>query len=161
VAWLQEQEVKCPTGITPRHIRAHLVGLQRRGLRDTTQHAHARAIKTWLNWLSQEEVLEVSPRRKVPMARLEKRMQPPFAPEDMKALPAVCDRTPKGLRARAMILGLLDSGLGASEFVSLKVDDVDMRTGLVTVVGKGNKQRQVRLGVKTRKSILKYLAGRK
>jgi site-specific recombinase XerC len=30
-----------------------------------------------------------------------------------------------------------------------------MRTGLVTVVGKGNKQRQVRFGVKTRKSILK------
>jgi len=152
---LQEQEVKCPTDITPRHIWAYLVGLQRRGLRDTTQHAHARAIKTWLNWLSQEEVLEVSPMRKVSMPKLDRRIQPRFTSEEVKALLALCDNSLRGLRHRAIILGLLDSGLRASEFVSLKVDDVDMRTGLVTVVGKGNKQRQVRFGVKTRKSILK------
>lgn len=160
-AWLQEQEVKCPTGIIPRHIWAYLVGLQRRGLRDTTQHAHARAIKTWLNWLSQEQVLEVSPMRKVSMPKLDRRIQPRFTPEEVKALLALCDSSPRGLRHGAIILGLLDSGLRASESVSLKVDDVDMRTGLVTVVGKGNKHRQVRFGVKTRKSILKYLAGRK
>jgi integrase/recombinase XerC len=155
VARLREQDVKCPTDITPCHIRAHLVGLQRRGLKDTTQHAHARAIKTWLNWLSQGEVLEVSPMRKVSMPKLDRRIQPRFTSEEVKALLALCDSSPRGLRHRAIILGLLDSGLRASEFVSLKLDDVDMRTGLVTVVGKGNKQRQVRFGVKTRKSILK------
>lgn len=161
VAWLQEQEVKCPTDITPRHIWVHLVGLQRRGLRDTTQHAHTRGIRTWLNWLLQEEVLEVSPMRKVSMPKLDRRMQPRFTSEEVKALLALSDSSPRGLRHRAIILGLLDSGLGASEFVSLKVDDVDMRTGLMTVVRKGNEHRRVRFGVKTRKGILKYLAGGK
>ena len=95
------------------------------------------------------------------MPKLDRRIQPRFTPEQVKALLALCDNSPRGLWHRAIILGLLDRGLRASEFVSLKVDDVDMRTGLVTVVGKRNKQRRVRFGVKTRKGILKYLAGRK
>ncbi len=155
MAWLQEQEVKCATDITPRHIWAYLVGLERRGPRDTTQHAHARAIKTWLNWLWQEEVVEVAPIRKVPMSTLDRRTQPRFTLEEFKAPLALYDNSPRASSRRAMILGLPDSGLRASQFVSLKFDDVDMRTVSVTVVGKANKQRQVRFGVRTRKGILK------
>jgi site-specific recombinase XerC len=59
-----------------------------------------------------------------------------------------------------MTLALLDSGLRASEFVGLRVYSVDMRSGLVTVLGKGHKQRTVRFGAKTRRSILRYLARR-
>jgi site-specific recombinase XerD len=161
VSWLQKQGIKSPEEITAHHIRAYLVGLQRQGLKDTTQHAHARGIKTWLNWLVDEEVLEVSPMRKVSMPRLEKRIPPPFSPEDVKVLLAACNtKAPRGLRDRAMTLALLDSGLRASEFVSLTVSHVDMRSGLVTITGKGHKQRTVRFGATTRKSILRYLATR-
>ena len=39
VGWLQQQAVNSPEEITAHHIRAYLVHLQRRGLKDTTQHA--------------------------------------------------------------------------------------------------------------------------
>jgi len=95
------------------------------------------------------------------MSRLEKRMQPPFSAEDIKALlAACCMKTAKDLRDRAMTLALLDSGLRASEFVGLQVNSLDMRSGLVTVIGKGHKQRGVRFGAKTRQEILRYLARR-
>jgi integrase/recombinase XerD len=156
ISYLEGKGVGMVQDITAHDIRDYLVGLQKRGLKDTTQHAHARGIKAWLNWLVREDVLQVSPMARVSMPRLDKTLRPPFTPEDIKALLGVCDN----FRDRAIILGLLDSGLRASEMVSLKVDDIDMKTGLVTVVGKGNKQRQVRFGVKTRKAILKYLATR-
>jgi len=75
---------------------------------------------------------------KVLMPRLEKRVPPPFAPDEVKAP--------------------LDRGLRPSEFVSLTAGNVNMRTRLVTVLGKGQKQRTARFGAKTGKSILRYLA---
>jgi site-specific recombinase XerD len=161
VNWLQEQGIKSPADITPHHIRAYLVELQRRGLKDTSQHAHARGIKTWLRWLVDEGELDDSPMRRVSMPRLEQRVAAPFSPEEIRALLTTCNtKTPKGMRDQAMIFALLDSGLRATEFVSLAVSSLDVGSGLVRVLGKRRKQRTVRFGAQTRKAVLRYLASR-
>lgn len=161
VAWLQAQDVHDVAAITPGLLRAYLAGLQRRGLKDTSQHTHARGIRTWLRWLEAEGDIADSPMRRVAMPRLEKRMPAPFAPEDVKRLLAACDRsTTKGLRDYAIVLTLLDTGLRASELVSLKVGDIDPRSGLCTVLGKGCKMRQVRVGAKARGAIIRMLGAR-
>jgi len=56
------------------------------------------------------------------------------------------------------LLALLDTGLRAAEFCSLRVGDLDMRSGLAIVTGKGSKQRTVRVGAKARGAIVKMLA---
>lgn len=61
VAWLKGEGVTSVGTITPHHVRTYLVSLQRRGLKDTTQHAHARGIKTWPNWLAREGDWDASP----------------------------------------------------------------------------------------------------
>jgi integrase/recombinase XerC len=157
--WLTTtQHVTTLADIRPTHIRAYLVDLQRRGLKDTTQHAHARGIRCWLNWLVEEGELEASPMRRVAMPRLEARIPAPFSTEDVRRLLAACDRdTATGARNYAMCLALLDSGLRASEFASLRVGDVDPRSGLLVVMGKGGKQRQTRLGAKARQAIARML----
>jgi len=177
VDFLEARGVRAVGGILPQHIRAYLVGLQARGMKDTTQHAHARGIKAWLNWLVAEGDLAESPMRRVSMPRLEKRVPEPFSREEMGCLLAACGQvggkshlqvgrptcgrgTADGARDYAILLGLLDTGLRAAEFVGLRVGDVDMRTGLITVVGKGRKQRVVRLGARARGALLRYLAGR-
>lgn len=106
-------------------------------------------------------LLEDSPMRRVSMPTLEQRVEPPFTPDEIRVLQAACKtKTRKGISDQAMILGLLDSGLRASEFVGLRVKSVDLHTGLVGVLGKGRKQRTVRCGAKTRKSLLRYLVTR-
>ena len=88
-------------------------------------------------------------------------MQAPYTREDLNALLGACAvGTAKGLRDRALVLTLLDTGLRAAEVVSLRVGDVNMRTGVAVVMGKGRKQRQVRVGSKARSAILRYLAAR-
>ena len=161
VGWLTAQGVPDVERVTPDHIREYLITLQERGLKDTTQHAHARGIKAWLNWLVAEEDLERSPMRKVAMPRLAKRIPPPFASEDVQSLLESCDRKSAiGARNYAIVFALLDTGLRVSEFVSLRVGDLDMRTGLATVLGKGEKQRTVRAGTKARSAIQHMLAYR-
>lgn len=160
--FLEAQGATDPQKITPTHVRAFLVALQRQGLKDTTQHLHARCLKTWLRWLVEEGELPESPMRRVAMPKLEKRIPPPFAPEDVHRLLDGCNRkTPKGLRDFSLLLALLDSGLRAAELCALRVGDVNPRTGLVAVrLGKGGKQRQTRLGSKARAALLRYLGTR-
>ena len=161
VAWLRDSGVSYVDEITPGHIRAYLISLQDRNLKDTTQHAHARGIKAWLNWLVREGDLETSPMANVTMPKLAKRVLPPFTPRGIQRLLAQCDRkTAIGRRNYAIILTLLDTGLRASELVSLRIGDLDVRSGMVTVFGKGQKQRQVRVGRRARGAILRMLKSR-
>ncbi len=161
VRWLTAQGISRTPEITAHHIRAYLVSLQERNLRDTTQHNHARGIKAWLNWLVREGDLHESPMRRVAMPRLEKRIPPPFSHEDIQELLASCDRqTLMGARNYAIILTLLDTGLRAAEFGSLRIGSIDMRSGLATIMGKGEKQRQVRVGARARGAIVRMTGWR-
>ena len=54
--------------------------------------------------------------------------------------------TPLGLRDRAMLEVLYSSGLRVSELVQLRLDQLNVRQGLVRVTGKGNRERLVPLG---------------
>ena len=69
-------------------------------------------------------------------------------------------------RDQALILTLLDTGLRASELCSLRVEDVDIKTGRVEVRhgvyggAKGGKGRVVHLGRTARRPLWHYLAER-
>ncbi len=60
-------------------------------------------------------------------------------------------------RNKAIILILLDCGIRVSELANLKIVDVDMKRGVIIVMGKGSKQRLARLGLKTQKALWKYM----
>jgi integrase/recombinase XerD len=65
--------------------------------------------------------------------------------------------TPYGLRDRAMIEVLYSTGLRVSELVGLRVFDLDMRTGCLRCVGKGDKERLVPVGRKAMAAVQQYL----
>ena len=75
-------------------------------------------------------------------------------------------RRPSSNRDQAIVLMLLDTGLRATELCSLIINDVDLKTGKVTirhgVVGgaKGGKGRTVYLGKVARKAVWRYHASR-
>ena len=156
--FLENEGIRQAEDISSTHIRAFLIRLRDRGLKDTTQHLHARCIKAYLNWTVREGDLAVSPMTRVTMPRVRKSLLPPLTLEEVKRLLAECDRrTAVGARNYAMLLTLLDTGLRASELVQLNVGDIDARTGVCTLIGKGRKQRVVRVGRTGRSAILRML----
>jgi len=72
-------------------------------------------------------------------------------------LEAANESTPLGLRDRVCLELLYSSGLRISELLTLKVSDLKMSDGLLSVIGKGNKQRLVPFGNRARHSIEDYL----
>ena len=79
--------------------------------------------------------------------RLQRGLPKSISASQVEALLATPDtNSTLGLRDRAMLEVLYASGLRISELVSLQLRQVNLRQGVVRVVGKGNKERLVPLG---------------
>ena len=140
--------------------REHLYGYLGRftELAADTRHRYFREVRCFFNWLVDSEYIEGSPFRGMKNIRLPQRIVQPFSESDITALLAACDESPLGVRDRAMLLTLLDSGLRCSETVQLELADLDLAAGRLLVrFGKGNKQRVVPFAATCRTALMAYL----
>jgi integrase/recombinase XerD len=155
VAWLREHDVADVESITPTHIRLYLSEADKGGAK--ASYTHAKIIKTWLRFLSNEDLFSANPIAKVTMHRLDKEILPAFAPEDVRKLLDACDN----LRDQALVLLMLDTGCRAAELVTLTVGDIQLKTGAVNIKqGSGRKDRIAFAGAKSLRALHKYMASR-
>ena len=156
--FLREKDIADPEAILAHHIRAYLVSLQKRGLKEHSVHAAARSVRAFCKFMKVEDLIASNPMRKVRMPRLPKAIPPAFSEEDVKQLIAACTND----RDRAIVLFLLDSGCRAAEFVALNIEDVDLDEGIVHIrLGKGKRERTTYIGDSARNALEDYLAQRK
>jgi len=150
--------------ITPDTLREYLLFLQDSGHNDGGRHAHFRAIRTFLYWFENEhEPLDWrNPIAKVKAPKVIQKQLDPVPIEDIKELVGICKNTGfTDIRDRAIILFLLDTGVRASELLSLNIEGVDLSTGHCEIrKGKGGKFRKVIIGETTVFSTSIYLEHR-
>lgn len=152
IRFLDDQKVNNLSEISSTHIRSHLIALQDRGLTSHSQHAAARAIRAWLNFCVREELLTDSPMKRVKMPKLAVVKKPHLSTEDVQKLLHHAND-----REAAIVLSLIDTGVRATEFISLNGSDIDIVNGIVRVIaGKGNKDRVCFLGNKSRRQLMKF-----
>ena len=65
--------------------------------------------------------------------------------------------TPKGIRDRAMLEVMYSSGLRVSELINLKKSEINFTNKIITLKGKGNKQRSVPIGDYAMDYLLQYM----
>ena len=101
--------------------------------------------------------IEHDPSADIELPKLGRPLPGTLTPTEVERLLAAPDLdTPEGLRDRAMLELLYASGLRISELVSLPVSGVNLRQGVVRVVGKGNKERLVPMGEGALNAIASY-----
>jgi len=146
--------------ITPNLIREYLVYLSQNGHNQGGVHCCYRALKTFLYWWEDEVEAEgwKNPIRKVKAPINPKRILPPVSLDDISSLLNTCDSSFTGIRDKALILCLLDTGVRASELISMNLNDIERTiTSIYIQKGKGNKSRTVFLGKKTRRALRTFL----
>jgi site-specific recombinase XerD len=150
--------------ITPDLLRRYLLELAG-GHNAGGVHACFRTLRTLLLWVGQEEIMPMdwkNPIHKVKAPKLPNELLEPVSLEDVDALLTTCKYSFSGVRDKAMILGLLDTGARAQEFLNLNLEDVELPTGAVLIrQGKGRKPRMVFLGRKTVRAIRAYFRFRR
>jgi len=154
-----------PSEVTPNHIRLFLLGMQQR-CKPVSVHGYYGCVCRFFNWLVQEGTLKASPMAKMRPPKVPRHIIQPFKPEHIARLLTVCDSDAKtrsgflGWRNRAIILTFLDTGLRLSELANIQLRDIDFDRETVKVMGKGSKERIVRISKATQKAILMYWRAR-
>lgn len=115
-------------------------------------------VQAWLKWMVAEEELDRSPAEGVRAPTTEAPEVPILTPSQLQTLlKSVAGKEFPEVRDRAMILLWLDSGVRLSEVVNRTLDDVDLDTQVLHVMGKGSRGRAVPYGTKTAQAVDKYI----
>lgn len=145
--FLSQQNIKGIQGVSPNHIRLFLLELQKRGSRPSTIHGYYAALSVFFNWLQAEKVIKQSPLQNIKRPRIPKRNVRAFSKQDIQSILAlVSGNRFSQVRSRAMILLLMDTGLRLNELAKIELRDMDFEHEIIRVMGKGARERVVRMG---------------
>lgn len=138
-------------------LRNNLNGEELRPWTARTIHAHLRAL---FNWAVDQGILDVSPHARVPVPILRKDQKVPHTAREIELVLRACKESYYPRRNTAIVHLLIDTGIRATELCNLTFGDLRMAERSITVLGKGNKRRDLNFGVKTSRALWSYLGGR-
>jgi integrase/recombinase XerC len=126
------------------HIRAFLGDLHKRGNSRSSAARKLAAIRAFARYMRREGTLDGDPAALVGTPRQDAHLPAHLGEAEMSRLLEMPDTsTPLGRRDRAILELFYASGLRLSELVGLDVDDVNLASRSVRVLGKGRKERLV------------------
>ncbi|PUZ34089.1 tyrosine recombinase XerC [Staphylococcus arlettae] len=138
--------------------RNFLSFLYSKNLKRTTVSRKISTLRSFYEyWMTQDQTV-VNPFVQLVHPKKEQYLPHFFYEEEMEALfQTVSTDAKKGMRDRVILELLYATGIRVSELVNIKIQNLDMQTPGVKVLGKGHKERFVPFGEFCRQSIEVYL----
>lgn len=128
--------------VTRDHVLSYMLEMKEREYAVSTIARKVAAVKSFFHFLKSQGVIQHSPAEDLESPKVQKHLPSAITPEEVERLLAAPQgSSPASLRDRAMLEVLYATGLRVSELVSLNVGDVDLESGTLRCVGKGNKER--------------------
>ena len=123
------------------------LGGNRAALRPTTLRRKAASLRGFYKFAYSEGFIETDLASRFDLPRQTRLLPHVLTVEEVeRLLETQSDATPAGLRDRALLELLYAAGLRISEALGLDREDIDLEGGLVRVIGKGDRERQVPVG---------------
>jgi integrase/recombinase XerC len=143
-------------------IRGFVSELINKGKSKTTVSRKIATIRSFFRYLYQEGMVKLNPAKLVPSPKTPKHLPTSLSVDDVFGLIESPGRIGMlSVRDRAILEMLYSSGLRVSEIVSLDLEDINVRDGLIKVKGKGRKERIVPVGKKALDALKLYLVERR
>ena len=168
-----------PDLITRDHIREFLSyvanesyrwpGMKRCSLKRAkpgTVHHYGKVVKTLFNWAEEEEYIAKNPSLRLRLGRPHYKEVLPYSDDEVRAMLEVCDHDCVhryrflGIRNKAIISLLADTGLRISELGAIRLSQLEPKLRQLRVMGKGSKMRVVAVDGEARKALRHYLEAR-
>ena len=139
-------------------LRKFLSFLNEKNFNKKTLSRKISTLKSFFKFMVREGEIKNNPASSLIYPRLDKNLPKFLTEEEAKKILEI----PKGddilsLRDKAILEFLYSTGARVSEMVSLKIDDLDLISGVVKVMGKGRKERLLPMGEPAIVSIKNYL----
>jgi len=156
--YLYQKGIKDFTEVQTEEIEGFMYWLTLKRLSPRSRARILATIKTFFRFLVLTQRLESSPAVLIETPRFAKKLPQVLSLEEVERLLEQPDISqPKGLRDKAMLELLYATGLRVSELVLLKLNQINLEVGYVSVMGKGAKERLIPMGRKAQQVLTQYL----
>jgi len=132
---------------------------------ERTVQTYARSARAFFHWLVRRGTLQSNPFEHVVFPKVGRPLIQTITTEEFEKLLLACvppnetgsfaERAT--VRNRAILWLLYDTGIRVSELINLRLGDLDRKKGVVTVMGKGSKERRIALGQNCLRNLSYYL----
>ena len=145
LSFLQDKNVFLVKDIASDHIKEFL---KIRGDNESTSTvAHnLTVIKNFHKYLIKENIVKEDVSLFISRPKLQKRLPRTLTVEEVDLLLDITLNTPFDYRNKAMLELMYGAGLRVSELVSLTLNQIDLENGLIRIMGKGRKEREIPIG---------------
>jgi len=132
--------------ITPDNIQQYINSLNRQGLSSSSLSRKASSVRSFFLFLTRKKLLTINPSRNILTPKINNKLPNVLTVAEINQLCSIPSLTYSSKRDRAMIELMYSSGLRLSETTSLNIKSLNIADGILSVVGKGNKQRYLPIG---------------
>lgn len=160
IEYLQREGDIAIDDLTIHDLRGWLAANHERNLAAATLARRAAAIRTFTQWAHLRKGLAVDVGAQLISPKVGKKLPSIIRIEQASTLLNTISKhadDPESLRDSAILEVLYATGIRVAELVGLDLDDIDFSRNVISVIGKGNKQRMVPLGVPAMKALNLYL----
>lgn len=132
---------------------------------ERTVQTYARSARAFFHWLVRHGTLTANPFDQVVFPKVGRPLIKTIEPEEFEQLLQACT-PPHGTevqveraaaRNRAILWLFYDTGIRVSELCNLRMEHLDRKRGVLTIKGKGSKERRVALGNNCLRQLFHYL----
>jgi len=143
--------------ITTKDLQDYVMSLMNR-VSPATVNGRIIVYKVFYKHLFEEGLIGENPTTRLKKVKAPIKVKPVLTPEQMGSVLSKLNRkTFHGSRDHCMILLTFDSMLRLNELLTIRLKDIDLKSKLVKVYGKGRKERYAPFSASTAKSIHTYL----
>lgn len=129
---------------------------------ESTVRSRYNGMRQYLAWCVAEGEVSVSPAETIRPPAVHEQPTAMLTPDQLRQLLDDCAGNGfSDVRDLALILLLADTGCRLSELTNLRLDQVDLRTRVAHVLGKGSRPRTVPFGARAARALDRYLRARK
>ncbi len=158
LAYCEREQILDWSALQSRHLRQLVGELHRQGQSSRSLARLLSSVRGLYRYLNQERLCEHDPATGLSAPKGERRL-PRLLDTDraMQLLDGGVEDDFIARRDQAMLELFYSSGLRLSELVGLNLEQLDLPAGLVRVLGKGNKARELPVGSKAREALRAWL----
>ncbi len=156
--WLAQQHDLSLLAVTDLHLNQYLSHRFQQQFSARSTARFLSAVRGFYQYQQRENRLQHDPSARIDLPKLGKPLPKSLSEKDVELLLLAPDLDdPIGLRDKAMLELLYACGLRVSELVSLTTADINLRQGVVRLLGKGSKERLVPMGEEAIHWLIRYM----
>ncbi len=157
VELLKQKQINNWVDLDSHNVRLMVKQLHQKGIKARSIATKLSALRSFLDYLVQFELLTHNPAKGISAPKLDKPLPKNISVDEMFQLLDIDESDPLSIRDQCMMELMYSSGLRLSELVGINLADIKLSEKEIMVTGKGSKQRLLPITDRAVKTIKQWL----